>query len=110
SFTWSVVTVLTHHWLESHLRILRRMLQLMVSTDRVWCSLNYIHIAFKSFFLRVVTVDTQPLHISIFSYLALTYYRNVVFCVTRNNTSPTSSTSIKVNRQIKVMANTRVES
>src|SRR5690606_6798453 len=77
---------------------------------------NIFHISFSAFQLvlfgycftffvkSVVSVNTQPVHLSAAAYLIFTYNRYVVFNVTSYNTSSATGTSIKVDSHYPVMS------
>src|SRR5574343_1068936 len=71
--TWSVVAMLTKHWLENRLN-----------------AIGIVHITAE------ITVDTHPVHFVETQHLVLTYYENVVLCCTSYATSTATHAGVQV--------------
>src|SRR5690606_4212031 len=92
SFTRSMITVLTHHRLEYYLRVIGCMFHFPKLAERLTQtghSFFFLDIISEGFFRRIISVNPQPVHISISPHFLFPYHRNVVLSVTGYNTSPT---------------------
>src|SRR5690606_35536307 len=82
-----MLTVLTQHWLVNYCYILEI---LYISNIILFGVLRAV------LFDRVVTVNTQPVHLTTTTNLVTTYNWNVVLYVTSYDTSTTTCTSVQV--------------
>src|SRR5690606_9731062 len=87
--TRSIVTMLTSHWLESHLWIISSHFQFLVGLGTFWRA--------------IIAVNPDPNHLSSVQYLLLTYYCHVVFHLTGHRTGAASYAGVHVNGHAPVV-------
>src|SRR5690606_2683796 len=112
-FTWGMITVLTHNRLKYNLRIVCGMFhfpKLAQRFSKTRHGVFLLDISCKGLFGRIISIDTQPVHIPVFSNLLFTNNWNVVLRMTGNNTGPTSGTCVQVNGHVEMVSNRTVES